>query len=150
MSLEQEDDDEAYMYMLSEYAASLSVYLSIDTLDNDNLATKLGSSNVRRERVPVEIIFSRLGTRLFRKCYRMSEPVFWDLHKLLEPHLLSFNNNLERRSIPPNGEISTTARLSMALRWFAGGESADIFQVHRVGYNEVYRSVWHGVCHLFL
>ena len=69
----QQEDDEAYLHILNEYAAALSVYLSIDALDNNNLATKLGSSNVRRERIPVEIIFSRLGARLFRKCYRMHQ-----------------------------------------------------------------------------
>ena len=30
----------------------------------------------------------------------------------------------------------------MTIRWFAGGEAADIFQVHGVHYNEVYTSVW--------
>ena len=69
----QQDNEEEYMHMLNEYAASLSAVLSDDALDNDNLATKLGSSNVRRERIPVEIIFSRLGARLFRKCYRMHQ-----------------------------------------------------------------------------
>ena len=33
----------------------------------------------------------------------------------------------------------------MAIRWFAGGEAADIFQVHGVGYKEVYISVWQVV-----
>jgi len=32
----------------------------------------------------------------------------------------------------PNGDIPKSAELSMALRWFAGGEPADIFQVHGV------------------
>ena len=46
--------------------------------------------------------------------------------------------------------ISTTtldnnARLSMALRWFAGGDPIDIMQVHGVGYTEVYNSVWQVV-----
>ena len=33
----------------------------------------------------------------------------------------------------------------MAIRWFAGGAAADIFQVHGAGYKEVYISVWQVV-----
>ncbi|KAG7348755.1 DDE superfamily endonuclease [Nitzschia inconspicua] len=42
----------------------------------------------------------------------------------------------------PNGDITNMARLSMALRWFAGGDKFDIAALHCVHVNEVYKSVW--------
>jgi hypothetical protein len=58
---------------------------------------------------------------------------------MLEPYLKS---KPRLRGKPPNGEIATSSRLSMAIRWFAGGDPLDIFQVHGVGVNEVMTSVW--------
>ena len=39
-------------------------------------------------------------------------------------------------------ETSPQRQDSLALRWFAGGEASDIFQIHGVAYGEVYRSIW--------
>lgn len=103
-----------------------------------------GSTNVRRQRVPVQVIFQRLGPRLFRKAYRMSESLFWKLHDLILPYASS--NNQERlRGSTPNGDIPFATRLSIAIRWFAGGEPLDILQVHGVSYQQVYVSVWNVV-----
>ena len=96
--------------------------------------------NLGRERVPVETIFSRLGQRFIRKAYRMTEFSFWKLLSLLKPYLPK--ENKRERGATPNGDVSNAARLSMALRWFAGGEPADVMQTHGVGYDEVYHSVW--------
>ena len=45
----------------------------------------------------------------------------------------------------PNGNILNSSRLSMALRWFAGGDKSDIAPYHGVGFDEVMKSVWHVV-----
>ncbi|KAG7365286.1 hypothetical protein IV203_038489 [Nitzschia inconspicua] len=89
-----------------------------------------GSHHIKRERVPCETIFRRLGGRIFRRCYRMSEPMFWKLHNLLKPYM--GGDKKRKRGSTPNGDIPTSSRLSMALRWFAGGDPLDIFQVLRV------------------
>ena len=73
----------------------------------------------------------------------MSKGLFWKLHGILEIHLQQVSE--DQRGPPPNGQVSTAARLSMAICWFAGGEAADIFQVHGVGHKEVYISVWQVV-----
>ena len=96
---------------------------------------------MQRERVPVVDIFNKLGPRFIRKCYRMTEVSFWKLHKILRPYIKT-NKKRSGGGATPNGDISSEARLSMALRWFAGGEASDIFQIHGVAYGEVYRSVW--------
>jgi len=58
----------------------------------------------RRERVPVETIFARIGPQLFRRCYRMSESLFWKLHSLLEPYL-SKDKSYSSKTRTPNGDI---------------------------------------------
>ena len=59
---------------------------------------------------------------------------------MLRPYLKE--KEARKRGATPNGDIASTSRLSMAIRWFAGGDPADIFQVHGVHYLEVYKSVW--------
>ena len=137
-SFADEEEDEIER-LLSSFAAGLASYVAMLECDDDVGRTP-GSKNVKRERVPVETIFSRLGPRFIRKVYRMTELSFWKLLSLLKPYLP--NEKKRKRGVTPNGDVSNAARLSMALRWFAGGEPADIFQTHGVHYLEVYHSVW--------
>jgi hypothetical protein len=71
----------------------------------------------------------------------MTETMFWKLHGKIRIFMKSHTNK-RKRGATPNGDISCSSRLSMALRWFAGGDPLDIFQVHGVGYKQVYNSVW--------
>ena len=130
------DDDDVAIQCCYAQAAVASYVLSSMTKGK-----RLGSLNVRRERIPVQAIFSRLGPRLFSKAYRMSEQLWWKLHDTLLPHALTFNPQRKRGSTP-NGDVPFSSRLSMSIRWFAGGEPIDILQVHGVGYQQVYISVW--------
>ena len=41
-----------------------------------------------------------------------------------------------------NGLIHSSVRLSIALRYFAGGSVYDIALVHGVSHTEVYQSIW--------
>ena len=41
-----------------------------------------------------------------------------------------------------NGGISMTLRLSIAIRYFAGGSPLDLMTSHGVGYSDVYSSIW--------
>ena len=50
-----------------------------------------------------------------------------------------------KRGKTSNGGVDPASQLSMALRWFAGGEPMDIMQTHDVGYDKVYRNVWNVV-----
>ena len=38
---------------------------------------------------------------------------------------------------PPCGFIPTAARMSISIRYFAGGSPYDLMSVHGVGYNDV-------------
>ena len=138
--MNDDEHDKEFLALVNDYASALVSFVAIDDLDDHGPSQRLGVPNISRERVSVETIFTRLGERLLRKCYRMSESLFWRLHGLLRPHMKTVG--ARQRGAMPNGDITTSARLSMAIRWFAGGEAADIFQVHGVHYNEVYNSVW--------
>ena len=75
----------------------------------------------------------------------MTQRSFWVLFDKIEPYMSGHNKKKRKRGKTPNGDIDLAARLSMALRWFAGDEAIDIMQTHGVGYYEVYTSVWNVV-----
>jgi len=52
----------------------------------------------KAEPVPAETIFARLGARLFKKCYRMHETLFWKLDGLLKPHM--HENKKKEKGVP--------------------------------------------------
>ena len=141
-----EEEEEEFFDLVGCFGSAISLLASQEAIElagGLEPGSKLGSSVIKRERVPVEEIFGRLDDRWFKKCHRMSKGLFWKLHEIIEPHLKQVSE--DQRGPPPNGQISTAARLSMTIRWFAGGEAADIFQVHGVGHKEVYISVWQVV-----
>ena len=141
--LETLEEEERFQETCNSFVAAVASWVALDQLEDGLKGRTSGSKNVKRERVPVETIFARLGARLFKKCYRMPETLFWKLDGLLKPHM--HKNKKRKRGSTPNGDIPKSAKLSMALRWFAGGEPADIFQVHGVHYSEVYTGVWETV-----
>jgi DDE superfamily endonuclease len=104
---------------------------------------------IQRRRRNVVDIFRELGPSYSKRAYRMSEESFFKLHRMLEGHLkgtIARNNgkcNWQRGS--PNGIITSTARLSIAIRYFAGGRPEDIALVHGVSHSEVFKSVWRTV-----
>ena len=69
----------------------------------------------------------------------MEESSFW---KLLDLIKINVNLEIKKSSAIPNGKILLSAKLSMALRWFAGGSSFDIALYHGVHYQETMKSVW--------
>ena len=106
---------------------------------------------VCRERRCVSDIFQELGPRYTRRSYRMNSIDFWTLYNIILPYypkreLINENKRVnkkrKRKSIPPNGEIHTSLRLSIALRYFAGGSPYDLMSSHGVGHNDIYNSVW--------
>lgn len=97
----------------------------------------------KRKRREVDSIFEELGPNYTRRAYRMEEESFWKLHLLLEPFLLPKKAATNRASNGArNGVISSSARLSVALRYFAGGSAYDIALVHGISHTEVFNSVW--------
>ena len=105
---------------------------------------------IKRVRRSVSSIMYELGG-YSRRFFRMHDASFWLLHKLLkdkingaatQSHARSCRSRKKRKRTAPNGVIHSSARLSIALRYFAGGDHLDITLVHGVSHSEVLKSVW--------
>ena len=101
-----------------------------------------GAKNVKRTRLDVDRHSMMMDKRLFRKKYRMDKTSFHKLLDILEPYLPSTGEERSRPGSVPNGPITKSSRLSMALRYCAGGDPLDICDHHGVNDYEVVRSVW--------
>jgi hypothetical protein len=69
----------------------------------------------------------------------MNEFSFWKLLDMLDSFL---GKTKRKKGRAPNGDILSSARLAMALRYFAGGDPNDISAVFSVHNVVVYQSVW--------
>ncbi len=115
-------------------AACLLAVLSIQ--DQRSLRGRyLGSKNIE------DGLFLELGTHQ-RKAYRMSVEQFNELHDQLLPEILKEFPSKRKRGRTPNGAINSKLRLSVALRFYAGGSPLDIMLSHGLSRQSVYRSVW--------
>jgi len=102
---------------------------------------------IRRVRRPVSSIFQELGESYTSRAYRMTALSFWTLHRLLYLHMgydqyPSLHSKKMNRNGAKNGRIHSTHRLSIAIRYFAGGSPYDIALMHGVSHTEVFRSIW--------
>ena len=117
--------------VLSVSAVTLSSFLT------NNFASVDGK--IRRCPREVDEIFQDFTPGVFKRTYRMSKQSFWKLYYLLK------NNDIEEINVfkrTRSGEIKLSSRLSIDIRWFAGGSQYDICQIHGVSYYEVMNSVW--------
>lgn len=113
---------------------------------------KLRKTHRFRKRRYINSIFQELGKDLTRRAYRMHADSFWVLLSILNPGLDSFRTkrNCHKGTRGgtggvKNGIISNATRLSVAIRYFAGGRPEDIALVHGISHSEVFRSVWRVV-----
>jgi hypothetical protein len=71
----------------------------------------------------------------------MREESFWNLLDLIEDKLGKVDGK-RKRGKAPNGNVSSSVRLAIALRYLAGGNPIDICAVYRVHSSVVYQSIW--------
>ena len=130
---------------MSDVGALFGSIATFTSTDGESLEPRRGrapgSTTIKRKRLDVDAHLRSMDPKLFRKKYRMSFESFYKLLDILEPHLRSTGENRKRGSTP-NGPITKSARLSMALRYFAGGDPADICDHHGVDEDEPLKSVW--------
>ncbi|KAG7337122.1 hypothetical protein IV203_006387 [Nitzschia inconspicua] len=142
--MDSEDLELRILTLTCVAAANCLSYLH--SLNNGSVTTngrRLGCPTIKRTRRSMHELFQELEPDTFRRMFRMKEDSFFLVLEKLDGKLNEALNKKKRTSgAPPNGEISNMARLSMALRWFAGGEKFDISKLHGVHVNEVYKSVW--------
>jgi hypothetical protein len=105
-----------------------------------------------RQRRSVSDVYQCLGDNYFRRAYRMSYDSFWVLHSKIENEIKNEIENRRRkaggsfdpRHAPPvpNGPISTSVRLAVAIRYFAGGSPYVLCSVYGNSHSSVQESVW--------
>jgi hypothetical protein len=109
------------------------------------LESLIGTANrtrlIRRRRRDVSDLFYELGDNNSRRAYRMHPSVFKKLCELLRPRLEQQLDPMCLLRIP-NGPISYTIRISITLRYLAGGQPMDIALDHGVSHSEVFTSLW--------
>ena len=131
--------------LLAQITSLLTSVAAFDYLDclEDHMDSgrKEGAETVRRERLDMNKYIAQAEERGFRRRYRMNKDAFWTLLDIIERHLPSTGEKRKRGAVP-NGPISKAARLSMAIRFFAGGDPLDIAEMHGVGEDEPMTSVW--------
>lgn len=136
-------------------AAAVAAAVCFESQGRKKAATRRGKSARKRVRNSVANIHSCLGPIYFRRAYRMSYASFWRLHDQLETLIEDVaakvrgyspkGENGERAySSPPipNGIISSSVRLAIALRYFSGGSPYDIMVKYGVSHTSVFESVW--------
>lgn len=132
------------------------VAAALDDLEDEpvvRLVTPRGRRYQSRNRVrrTVKSIFREHGPYYVRRAYRMTEEAFWELHSLLDPLITSDyrrkpgSREKKHRNGSKNGIISSDIRLSVAIRYFAGGRPEDISIGHGISHSEVFVSVWQVV-----
>jgi len=102
--------------------------------------TQRRSAHNNRTRRPINSMFKEQGPIYVRRAYRMHSRSFWTLLSSLCPHLKEQPREAKRGA--KNGFTSHATRLSVALRYFAGGRTDDIALVHGISHTAVYQSVW--------
>jgi hypothetical protein len=100
-----------------------------------------GHRHRTRKRKYVNDIFNELGPHYVRRAYRMESDSFWKLCRLLRPFVVKASSK-KFRSGAKNGLIPTPTKISVALRYFAGGSPYDISVVHGISHTDVFRCVW--------
>lgn len=110
--------------------------------DEHSPGSRYGKSPNKRTRRSVTSIFHEQGTSYVRRAYRMHEHSFWKLLATLQPHMKTKKSDKKLKRGAANGFITPAARLSSALRCFAGGRPDDIALVHGISHSAVFQSVW--------
>ena len=153
----RDDDDDSHVVAVVEFSRSIAIISIFVMIVNGiyggaglNIVRRPGTrgASIRRVRRLVSNIMYELGG-YSRRYYRMSDTSFWILHNMLKPSLekllepkLHRPRKKRRKRNAPNGLISTSIRLSIALRYFAGGDPLDLAFVRGVSHSEVFNSVW--------
>ena len=110
-----------------------------DDDDNDRYSYKFHV--IPRERTTIAHIRQQLSDYHFRRAYRMTYEQFKDLVSLLSPILEQRRSSTDTRRKVINGVISDDLRVSICLRFLAGGSVYDIALVHGVAPQTVYSIV---------
>jgi len=124
-------------------ASAFPEELGLEKDDDATPGSRHGRPANKRRRRSVASMFCEQGSNYVRRAHRMHDHSFWKLLTILQPCMKTkdYNNQKPKRGAA-NGFTSAAARLSSALRCFAGGRPDDIALVHGISHTAVFESVW--------
>ena len=102
------------------------------------LDSRLGTGTCRRRRRTVASLFAEYGPYYARRAYRMTPHSFLKLYKLIQPYM---GHRKRKRGKDINDTVPGDIKLSIAIRYFAGGDPYDIMIAHGVCHSTVYNSI---------
>jgi hypothetical protein len=137
-SVERERISKLVAALLARAAANLMNGSDEDDSEEDNLSYKFHV--IPRVRTSLLHIRQKLSDYHFRRAYRMSYDRLKELVDLLSPFLEQTRSTHFRRKVV-NGPISDALRVSICLRFLAGGSVYDIALVYGVAVSTVYQIV---------
>jgi len=108
---------------------------------------------IERRRRSVDELFCELGPYYLKRAYRMNKDEFWALHRNIYDKMKYNIRAPANKGVPGvdqtngavNGLISSSIRLSAAIRFCAGGSPVDIALSHGICVKDVYKSLWRVV-----
>jgi hypothetical protein len=110
--------------------------------DNPKKGRIVGSKTRFQLRVHLQNIFHEYGPHLFKRAHRMMEESFWKLLDLIENELVGGGRQKRKQGRAPNGDVHTSVRLAIAIRYFAGGDPIDLASVYKDHRSVVCVSIW--------
>lgn len=134
----------SFLAQVGSAAASItSLVFSLDDNGSNSgnyKGCQAGTLNVKRKCQDMDSYLGEMNDRAFERRYRMSKTSFFGLLDIIKEHLPSMGERYGGGVL--NGPISHVMRLSMAIRYCAGGDPLDIADVHGVCDREVLNSLW--------
>ena len=140
------DHDIQQAHVLAQLSSAIGTIASMQMNgmgggESSHTGRQTGAQTIKRVRKDMDEYLGSMDGRLFRRKYRMERDSFYRLLDILGDHLPSTGEK-RKRGMTPNGPITKAARLSMAIRYCAGGDTLDIADIHGVHTAEVISSVW--------
>jgi len=134
----------AFLSQVSSAIASIAMFTTSKVCgsskeQSSHASRAPGSKTKKRKRLDMDKYMSDMDAKLFRRKYRMEKSSFYNLLDIIEDHL---PKGERKQGKTPNGPITNAARLSMALRYCAGGDPLDIADIHGVSEIEVKENLW--------
>lgn len=140
---DEEDEEEKRVAFICQCASTITSIAAFENYwDNFRMVNKNqrgrqpGSKTIVRLRIDMDKYVDEMDDKLFRRKYRMEKSSFYTLLDIIEPHM-RIDGLVRSRGATPNGPITHASRLSMSLRYFAGGDPLDISCIHGVKDGEV-------------
>jgi hypothetical protein len=114
------NEDTEYQTHYDHISIMFIVILMVTGMWDEKIPEEKGTRGllIKRKRRRISTIFYELGKINSRRAYRMHPPTFWKLHEMLYKFLIVARQGKRKRGVTPNGDISTSIRLSIALRYF--------------------------------